>query len=570
MVTSVNFVDVVTNDAFDLVFFALDIPTIVCLRSACSALRKRCNFSHIKTLNKSTKFKDASFLAPLKWLSFIEVSASDLDVEFFTQFHLLSRLDVCTVTCPNGLQAFAKLPNLTHLSLVATLRPEVGEVHLLSNLQELSLHGFRALNVEHLTQLPHLKSLSLTNVELVSPSALSRCKVKSLVLRTLQVQVVDIFDMNHQHLSQHLEHLELEDIHFSSLTLPFVPSLKSVRLSHLEVPIVHGLSHLPNLQLLKLYRCESLTTLEHSTNCWGHNMKELDIELCQSLSNLGTMSCNNLSTFRVLHSSRVPLPTPFVSEQVAQCPPISALHIERMDLDSLMPLLAHHNLTHLSLVGVTVRDMQPAQLEALARLSLVFLPRLLYADMSFARCNCLTHFISLLNPASLENLNLSETSIASLEPVSRLVNLKSLVLEGCGGIISLVPLAKLSKLEHLNINGLYALTSIAPLNQLANLNRLDVNISVQLYAMSSREPLREVDQKMRVQLSKLGIEPIVCAQIKQGCRVEQRFALRQWFEQGTPQSNSGITPQTQIRSSVVDFVRSIFKSSNSRARVELR
>ena len=97
--------------------------------------------------------------------------------------------------------------------------------------------------------------------------------------------------------------------------------------------------------------------------------------------------------------------------------------------------------------------------------------------------------LSLSKMHNLTSLTLRNTNIASLETVSRLPYLETLIIADCPGISDLSPLKKLANLTVLDISGCTGITDIGPLASLQNLTSLELNRCEQIMDLTPLENL---------------------------------------------------------------------------------
>jgi internalin A len=112
--------------------------------------------------------------------------------------------------------------------------------------------------------------------------------------------------------------------------------------------------------------------------------------------------------------------------------------------------------------------------------------------------------LSLAKMHNLTSLTVRDTNITSLESVSRLPYLETLILADCPGISDLTPLKKLGNLTALDISGCTGITDIEPLTSLGNLKSLELNRCTQIMDLT---PLAHFTGLVSLGLADLSYQP---------------------------------------------------------------
>ncbi|CAK9173285.1 unnamed protein product [Ilex paraguariensis] len=240
--------------------------------------------------------------------------------------------------------------------------------------------------------------------------------------------------------------------------LPFIDSLKSLEAldlsgaSNLEKINDKFFQNLKKLRVLNLSETKVKDLPPLSTLC---NLRQLLLSGCLSLKTLPTL--DSLSKLEVLDLSGCNALTVIKDKSFEQMSHLQRLTLSATKIEKLPSLSKLGNLRHLSLRKCTNLKLEvplnfPSCLEALN----------LCGISSLTRADFLEHM------GHLRVLDLSETELEQLPPLSNLKNLVHLSLRGCEKLETLPLLEEHTKLEILDLSG----TRVKPMPSLTKLSNL--------------------------------------------------------------------------------------------------
>ncbi|XP_022922245.1 putative disease resistance protein At4g19050 isoform X1 [Cucurbita moschata] len=381
----------------------------------------------------------------------------------------LRKLQLLDVSGATSLESFADksinaLQDLLLLDLSQTL---VGHVPFLKDLKQLSRVSYR--DCKKLIRLPNLRELS--GLEVLDLSG--ALKIKEIQDNTFpENNVLKILDLSKTgvsclpssirylsnlellNLSEMLNMVELEDDTFQNMA-----RLRHLNLSKSPVENLPSLSGLANLRELKLHECSKLRTLPSLIAL--EKLEVLDISGCIFFEAFEDESFSHMTNLQLLDVSET---------KIEKMPGLSGLeNLSQLLLRNCInltkfPPLSSTKLKELDVCGAkNLREWEAELPEYMNQLEILNLsatrlrspPLNNYTNLRelYLRDCELQMPLKLDNLTNLEVLDLSRTRISSLQTITRLCNLRQLLLTDCSDLHEIPTLEPLVKLEALHLQG---------------------------------------------------------------------------------------------------------------------
>lgn len=402
----------------------------------------------------------------------------------------LVKLQLLDVSGATSLESLAdkNINALQELQLLDLSQTLVGHVPFLKDLRQLSRVSYR--DCKKLIRLPNLRGLSGLQVLDLSGALmlkeiqddtfpenndlkildLSRTAVSCLPSSTHNLSNLELLN-----LSETLNLVELEDDTFKNMAC-----LRHLNLSKSLVEKLPSLKGLVNIRELKLQECSKLLELP-SMNALK-KLEVLDLSGCVSFETFKDESFSHMANLQLLNLSET---------KIGKLPDLSGLHnLSQLLLSNCtkltkLPRLGSSQLKELNVCGAkSLKDWEAELPECMNQLEILNLsetqlrspPLNNYTnlrELSLRGCE-LRMTLQLDNLSNLEVLDLSRTRISSLQTITRLCNLRQLLLTDCSDLQEIPTLEPLVKLEALHLKGTQIKKFPCQMAKLTRLMHLDL------------------------------------------------------------------------------------------------
>lgn len=399
----------------------------------------------------------------------------------------LQLLDVSGATSLKSLadKSVGALRDLQLLDLSQTL---VGHVPFLKDLKQLSRVSYR--DCKELIRLPNLRDLCGLQVLDVSGAIMLKeiqddtfpenndlkiLDLSKIAVGCLPSSIHNLSNLELLNLSETLNLVELEDDTFKNMAC-----LRHLDLSKSQIGKLPSLSGLVNLRELKLQECSKLRKLPSLIVL--EKLKVLDLSGCVSFVAFEDISLSHMTHLQLLDLSET---------KIEKLPDLSGLdNLSQLLLRNCinltkLPPLSSSELKELNVCGATNLSQLEVELpEYMNQLAILNLSRTglrcpplnnytNIRELSLRGCK-LENSLQLDNLTKLEILDLSETRISSLESITRLCNLRQLLLTDCSALEKIPTLEQLVNLESLHLQGTRIRTFPCQMAMLTRLTHLDL------------------------------------------------------------------------------------------------
>jgi Leucine-rich repeat (LRR) protein len=358
--------------------------------------------------------------------------------------------------------------DLSSITLLDASNKDISSLDGIEHLKNLTFLNLENNNVEDISPLENLKKIKDLNLSNNSITDLEEINFRSIIRLPLIV-----LNLSHNVAKDDNGNwIKLSDINL----LSYFSQLEELYLRDNHIEDISPLDNLNNLEILDLRGnlITDISPLKNITTIKELNLRENNVKDLTALSGLKNLIYLNIHSSKNIQSI----------EPISGLTNLKTLIMENVDRGKEIELLAGlTELKRLNMCNCSIPDISPiSSLFKLEELNLrdnhiediSALEKLVNLKILNLRDNDINDITALKNITTLKELNLRENNVKDLTALSEIKNLEYLNIYSNNNIISIESITDLTNLKTLIIQGVDLEENLELLNNFKNLNRLDL------------------------------------------------------------------------------------------------